>query len=87
MTIAESQLVAGLPIDEKIKTADAASWKPLQARHDPMSVDPHAERLMLKHNCDISISSSTLLELFDLSTSSPVLGAPVRFFLPLLIAL
>ncbi|OWZ02560.1 hypothetical protein PHMEG_00025858 [Phytophthora megakarya] len=48
-----------------------------------ISADPQAEQLMEKYDCDLAISSSTLVTLFDSDTSTRYAHVPVGWGIPM----
>lgn len=74
--VSDERFVDGMAIE----LAPAAETDAFVAR-SPISADAHAEKLMAKFDCDVAISSSTLVTLFDVEThrlaDSKVLGCSV----------
>lgn len=64
MTIEEARFVDGMKIDSG-DDGDGADGHAFLLRH-AISADLHAEKLMEQFDCDIAMSSSTLLALFDI---------------------
>lgn len=60
-TVSDAQFVAGMALT--VPTAAAGSTTPISA-------DAHAEKLMHQFQCDVAISSSALLALFDVETDN-----------------
>lgn len=75
------QLAPGMQIAAMGDEAASANGRSSWVQREAISADPNAEGLMLKYDCDVAISSSTLLELFDLATTS-VVAETVRARIP-----
>ncbi|TYZ59010.1 hypothetical protein PybrP1_009309 [[Pythium] brassicae (nom. inval.)] len=69
--VSEEQFVAGMALHVLPTTTTAAAATATgDARRPPISADAHAEKLMDKFACDVAISSSALLALFDIETDN-----------------
>lgn len=68
-TVDLTKLVAGQPLKS---TPDESGGLALDVAppRQVISADPQAEHLMEKYDCDLAISSSTLVTLFDSDTST-----------------
>jgi hypothetical protein len=80
-----NQLAPGMRIGGLGEDTASRQGNSLTVRREAISADPHAEGLMLKYDCDIAVSSSTLLALFDATTTTAV-SESVRGYCLLLIA-
>ncbi|KAI9992669.1 hypothetical protein PInf_014536 [Phytophthora infestans] len=74
------KLVAGQPLLHAV--GDSGGLNVVSPRQ-AISADPQAKQLMEKYDCDVAISSSTLVTLFDSDTSTRFAHVPVGWGIPL----
>ncbi|KAL4171593.1 hypothetical protein KRP22_009685 [Phytophthora ramorum] len=76
------QLVSGQPLRTSLGE-DGGLMLEVVSPRQAISADPQAEKLMEQYDCDIAVSSSTLVTLFDSDTSAHFAQVPTDWGVPM----
>ncbi|KAG6947661.1 hypothetical protein JG687_00015961 [Phytophthora cactorum] len=76
------KLVAGQPLRSSADESGGLAMEVVSPRQ-AISADPQAEELMEKYDCDLAVSSSTLVTLFDSDTSTRFAHVPAGWGIPM----